>query len=1132
MKNYYLRPSLAFVFLISFVFILSHSASAQSLVEEKQNVRNPELPAAETVESINWRLKDNIGNPAAQEDYSWVSPQINSLLIRNVEFYSNDIVFASGELGTLLRSDDGGENWVQIQIPFGNHISSLQALSEESLWIAGTNGFVAFTSDGGMSWEKKETELSTNIRSLYVANEEVLYISGDNKMVARSTDSGENWETIDIPDEAIHNPNDRTNWSFNSVIVNNDNVFLALDGTGMPWQVIQSQDGGETWTSNIVQGLPTPGANIGVGITDLAFNDDFSVAYGSFRSGLAGGVIRSTDGGESWHRVENVGEFDPLPAPDVPYSTQRVQIMQAVSLSADGEKIIVAGLFGQVLASVDGGSKWKEVYGGVRQGDRDFYAVAFRGIDIAPDNEAWLVGGSRGIIAGAADFTPAQAYVRNGAEKIKTFMDIDFVDDQRGFAVGFETVQKFLDEDGAVGTYAVAIFYATEDGGETWTRQTGPGKDSYRWYSLQTGNDGQIWVSGMRFAGEEIVGIISYSNDYGQTWTEIYQLPPVSEIAKIKRFDDNHLYAATFGDTFLYTHNGEDWNHKTLPAPVSEENGLNSIETTAPKVVYVSGGHIFSGGQAYIMKTTDGGTTWETVFDSGSDAGQISNIHFVDARFGFASGLFGRFMSRNSLVYTNDYGNTWTTVEGTFDGANSAELGVIMMRDSINARMYGANGHAVVAEGTNDFSPLVPKFTTAHITGGHFRSANEYFVCGPLSSILVFTAEEHINTAPGKFTNTTPGWNETLAVVEHQDQVIEWTPSVDPDGDAVTYELIIENAEGTEEMLRISTEKNTSFAPTTQDFSDIPEGQYRWRVEATDEHGLYSSSFPTPIYIKYTDDEPSAYTVTFVITDTEENTIDDATIEFDGTEYDPGIYVFENIEPGTYNYTASREGYYPVEDQVVVDNDDVVVNVELTEEDVVETFTVVFNVDMTDSEQFDPETHEVYITGAFGEDMHWNEPGTNPELVLEQTEEPKVYTITLNLEAGNVEYKYASNAYGDGWDGAEWEGDPNREITVEDDKTIYDTFGTHPDHVGLDPTAEEQKITVYPNPAHTNIYITAEELITDITMVDILGKTVFARTNITANEQKINVSEFKKGIYFVRILTNAGLSIHKVQIIN
>ncbi len=99
---------------------------------------------------------------------------------------------------------------------------------------------------------------------------------------------------------------------------------------------------------------------------------------------------------------------------------------------------------------------------------------------------------------------------------------------------------------------------------------------------------------------------------------------------------------------------------------------------------------------------------------------------------------------------------------------------------------------------------------------------------------------------------------------------------------------------------------------------------------------------------------------------------------------------------------------------------------------------VTFSVDMTDVPYiyFNPEEDQVFLAGSMTE---WDEPGANPEnqLMTPSDDNASIYTLTLELEEGDYSYKYFINT---GWEGGEWPGEPNREMSVTEEMVISDIF--------------------------------------------------------------------------------------------
>ncbi|MFO7847874.1 MAG: hypothetical protein R6V27_15010 [Balneolaceae bacterium] len=106
-----------------------------------------------------------------------------------------------------------------------------------------------------------------------------------------------------------------------------------------------------------------------------------------------------------------------------------------------------------------------------------------------------------------------------------------------------------------------------------------------------------------------------------------------------------------------------------------------------------------------------------------------------------------------------------------------------------------------------------------------------------------------------------------------------------------------------------------------------------------------------------------------------------------------------------------------------------------------ETFT--FLVDISGFDDFDPEENSIYITG---EPFEWPEPGSDTDLVLVPVEDDQMPESSgITVDAGEVEYKYFSDAIDAGWDGGEWDGEPNRSTTIEAGEVQEDEFGVQPE---------------------------------------------------------------------------------------
>ena len=100
---------------------------------------------------------------------------------------------------------------------------------------------------------------------------------------------------------------------------------------------------------------------------------------------------------------------------------------------------------------------------------------------------------------------------------------------------------------------------------------------------------------------------------------------------------------------------------------------------------------------------------------------------------------------------------------------------------------------------------------------------------------------------------------------------------------------------------------------------------------------------------------------------------------------------------------------------------------------------VTFNVDMSTATGFIPGTDVVYLAGSFP-GAAWNEPGTNPDMLMSQVGSTLIYTLTLQLPADTYQYKYFKNG---SWFHGEWDGNPNRILNVSGTTTTNDVWALY-----------------------------------------------------------------------------------------
>lgn len=140
------------------------------------------------------------------------------------------------------------------------------------------------------------------------------------------------------------------------------------------------------------------------------------------------------------------------------------------------------------------------------------------------------------------------------------------------------------------------------------------------------------------------------------------------------------------------------------------------------------------------------------------------------------------------------------------------------------------------------------------------------------------------------------------------------------------------------------------------------------------------------------------------------------------------------------------------------------------------------------------------------------------------------YTVTVNAEEGEREYKYFLVEQGGAptWDMGEWEGDPNRKITVTGPETFEDVFGVPP--VSVPEVISQDGFDVYPNPARDIMNVVSESQINELRVFDLSGKLVFSQS-YNAKQAVINVDAFNEGLYIMQIATDNGIENVKFSVL-
>jgi photosystem II stability/assembly factor-like uncharacterized protein len=103
-------------------------------------------------------------------------------------------LFAAGEKGVVLRSDDRGRHWTYLHTGYGGSFWTGLVASDGALLAAGLRGSLYRSTDEGRSWTRVETRSKSSITALARVGDDIVGVGLDG-LVLRSSDGGASFKS-------------------------------------------------------------------------------------------------------------------------------------------------------------------------------------------------------------------------------------------------------------------------------------------------------------------------------------------------------------------------------------------------------------------------------------------------------------------------------------------------------------------------------------------------------------------------------------------------------------------------------------------------------------------------------------------------------------------------------------------------------------------------------------------------------------------------------------------------------------------------------------------------------------------------------------------------------------------------
>ena len=261
-------------------------------------------------------------NINAQSVWQWQQPQPTGNFMWAVDFVDENTGYAAGDVGTVMKTTNGGVNW-EVKIVDPNlKILGMDFYDSQLGFVVGDiNGSVYRTSNGGDNWTLVLTANVLTMWDIDFPTRNTGYAVGLNGKTYKSTDSGLNWI--------------QQNSSTNTFLFSVD--FLdSLNGVaGGNRLLTKTTNGGINWIQqNLI--LPDPFAQV----TSVNYIDQNNI-YGLVHA--QDSLYKTTNGGFNWF-----GEYIPRTDNDISRSISFI----------NPDTGIMATDFGKILRTTNAGMNW------------------------------------------------------------------------------------------------------------------------------------------------------------------------------------------------------------------------------------------------------------------------------------------------------------------------------------------------------------------------------------------------------------------------------------------------------------------------------------------------------------------------------------------------------------------------------------------------------------------------------------------------------------------------------------------------------------------------------------------------------------------------------------------------------
>ncbi len=520
-----------------------------------------------------------------------------------VEVIDASTIVVVGDMGKIIRSDDGGEHW---HTQRSNRFEDLHdVLFTDRLHglIVGNGGVVLRSTDGGSRWHPVESATGRALTRIRAASATRMCVVGDSGTILVSNDGGGSWSP-----------------SSSGTVQGLYGIAFATESTGIAvgdsGTALRTTDGGETWSP------------IMLGASEFLSDVDFSDARNGIIVGNNEITFRTTDAGATWVQGTDISEQTTF------YRIDMIDSLHAVAVGADARG-------NTVCVTSDGGASWISSAAGLPVS----FAMIVKDVGFFDPLHGAIVG-TFGVVATTADGGQSWVFRSFAPLIFPLFGNLGLFD--AGFT-GMDTICLAASEGGVL---------RTTDGGATWIDRHSPASDNLSGIHFFDGQRGIAF--GTTF------GTLLESNNAGESWSTLADVNGTKPDGLTTVHFLDRFTAHAVNNTTLYTITdfGRTWSARSFDGNEGIAYDVQFASHEVGFVLRVSLPAQPNDEPTYtVQRTLDSGKTWRTILTRKGSNESIQSLWFLDSLRGFVcagAGFTGQ--SNAKLLRTTDGGRSWDSV--------------------------------------------------------------------------------------------------------------------------------------------------------------------------------------------------------------------------------------------------------------------------------------------------------------------------------------------------------------------------------------------------------------------------------------------------------------------------------------